>query len=46
MYVEMALPVIDDGNQKRFQKVIEARMPRLEKDSQKKRMAKVLRKLA
>ena len=45
MYVEMALPVIDETNRKRFQKVIEARMPRLEKESQKKRVAKVLKKL-
>lgn len=45
MYVEMSLPVIDADNRKRFQEVLEKRMPKLDKDSQKKRVAKVLKKL-
>src|SRR5438105_13918578 len=45
MYVEMSLPVIDADNRKRFQQVIERREPKLDKESQKKRVAKVLKKL-
>jgi hypothetical protein len=45
MYVEMSLPVIDAGNRERFQQVIETRMPRLDKESQRKRVARVLKKL-
>ncbi len=46
MYVEMSVSAIDADNRKRFQQVIEARIPRLDKDSQKKRVAKVLKKLS
>jgi hypothetical protein len=46
MYVEMAAPVIDFDNRKRFQQVIERREPKLDKESQRKRVANVLRKLA
>lgn len=45
MYVEMSVPVIDADNRKRFQQVIETRVPKLDKESQKKRVAKVLMKL-
>jgi hypothetical protein len=45
MYVEMAFPVIDADNRKRFQQVMEKRLPKLERESQKKRVAKVLKKL-
>ena len=45
MYVEMSLPVIDADNRKRFRQVMEARMPELGTESQKKRVAKVLKKL-
>jgi hypothetical protein len=46
MYVEMSIPVIDADNRKRFQQVIEKREPNLDKESQKKRVAKALKKLA
>lgn len=45
MYVEMSLPVIDADNRKRFQLVMEKRMQKLDKESQKKRVAKVLKNL-
>jgi len=45
MYVEMSVPVIDADNRKRFQQAIEARMPKLERESQQKRVAKILKKL-
>jgi hypothetical protein len=45
MYAEMSLPVIDADNRKRFRQVIERREPKLDKESQKKRVAKVLKKL-
>jgi hypothetical protein len=45
MYVEMAAPVIDVDNRKRFQLVIERREPQLDKESQKNRILKVLKKL-
>ena len=45
MYVEMAAPVIDADDRKRFQRVIEVRLSKLDKVSQKKRVAKVLKKL-
>jgi len=45
MYVEMSVPVIDAGNRKRFQQVMETRVDKLDKESQKKRVAKVLKKL-
>lgn len=45
MYVEMSVPVIDADNRKRFQQVMERRLPKLDKESQKKRVAKVLKKL-
>jgi hypothetical protein len=45
MYVEMSAPVIDAENRKRFQQVIERREPKLDKESQKKRVAKILKKL-
>jgi len=44
MYVEMSAPVIDAENRKRFQQVIETRMTELDRESQKKRVAKVLKK--
>lgn len=45
MYVEMSVPVVDADNKKRFQQVIERRVDKLDKESQKKRVAKVLKKL-
>jgi hypothetical protein len=45
MYVEMSAPVIDADNRKRFQQVIERRISKLDKESQKKRVARVLKKL-
>ena len=45
MYVEMSVPVIDAENRKRFQHVIETRVTKLDRESQKKRVAKVLKKL-
>jgi hypothetical protein len=46
MYAEMSVSAIDDDNRKRFQQLIEKRLPQLDKESQKKRVAKVLKKLA
>jgi hypothetical protein len=45
MYIEMSVPLIDADNGKRFQQVIETRVSKLDKESQKKRVAKVLKKL-
>lgn len=45
MYIEMSGPVIDADNRKRFQQVIETRVNELDKESQKKRVARVLKKL-
>jgi hypothetical protein len=45
MYVEMSVAVIDADNRKRFQQVIEKRVPKLDKESQKKRVDRVLKKL-
>jgi hypothetical protein len=45
MYAEMAGPVIDAENRKRFQQVMEKRLQKLDKESQKKRVAKVLKNL-
>ena len=44
MYVEMSAPVIDAENREKFRKVIEKRAAELERESAKKRVAKVLRK--
>lgn len=45
MYVEMSAPVIGADNRKRFRQVIETRMHDLDRESQKKRVAKALKKL-
>jgi len=45
MYVEMCLPVIDADNRERFRQVLDARIEKLDTESQKKRVAKVLKKL-
>jgi hypothetical protein len=45
MYVEMSAPVIDRDNKERFRQLIEKRGAELERESAKKRVAKVLRKL-
>lgn len=45
MYVEMSFPVIDADSRKRFRQVIEKRLVELERESAKKRVAKVLKKL-
>jgi hypothetical protein len=45
MYCEKSLAVINDSNRERFQKVMKARLDDLEKESQKKRIAKVLKKI-
>ena len=44
-YCEHSLPVINDNNRQQFQKVMNARLNDLEKDSQRKRVAKVLKKI-
>ena len=46
MYVEMSPSVIDADNRKKFQQVMELRLPKLDRESQKNPVAKVLRKLA
>lgn len=45
MYVEMSAPVIDAESREKFRKVIEKRASGLERESAKKRVAKVLKKL-
>ena len=45
MYVEMSAPVIDADSREKFRKVIEKRSPDLDKESQKKRVGKVLKRL-
>jgi hypothetical protein len=45
-YAEDALPLINNTNKKTFIKTISARLPEIEKESKKKRIEKVLRKLA
>ena len=45
MYVEMSAPVIDSDNKERFRQLIEKRSAELERESAKKRVAKVLKKL-
>jgi hypothetical protein len=45
MYVEMCAPVIDADSRERFRNVIEKRAGDLDKESQKKRVAKVLKKV-
>ena len=45
MYVEMCAPVIDAENKGRFRKIIEKRAAELERESAKKRVAKVLKRL-
>ena len=46
MYVEMGAPVVDEDNREKFRKVIEKRVSDLDKESQKKRVAKALKKLS
>ena len=45
MYVEMSAPVIDAESREKFRMVVEKRARDLERESQKKRVAKVLKKL-
>jgi hypothetical protein len=45
MYVEMSAPVIDADNRKRFQQILETRLTNLDRESQKKRVTRVLKKL-
>jgi hypothetical protein len=45
MYVEMCAPVIDADSRDKFRKVVEKRALDLDKESQKKRVAKVLKKI-
>lgn len=45
MYCERALPVIDKDSKESFEAMLRTRMDELEKDSQKKRLDKVLKKL-
>jgi hypothetical protein len=45
MYVEMSAPVIDAESREKFRKVVEKRARDLERESQAKRVAKVLKKL-
>jgi hypothetical protein len=46
MYVETALPVIGEQARQRFQAIIMKRLPELERESAKKRVMKVLKKMA
>lgn len=46
MYVEKSAPVIDVENREKFLKVVEKRASELERESAKKRVAKVLKRLA
>ena len=43
MYAENSLPVINEKNKKRFEKVMMQRMEGLEKESQKRRVTKILK---
>jgi hypothetical protein len=45
MYAEMSLPVVTKKNRKAFQNVLARRLEALEKESQRKRIAKVLKQL-
>jgi len=45
MYVEMSAPVLDADSREKFRKVIEKRSRDLDKESQKKRVGKVLKRL-
>jgi hypothetical protein len=45
MYAEMSLAVVNDGNKEALRKVMTRRLDGLEKESQKKRIAKVLKRL-
>lgn len=45
MYVEMTAPVIEADNRERFRKVVEKLADEMERESAKKRVAKVLKKL-
>jgi len=45
MYAEQALPVIDHENKAKFIKVLQERLPEVEKDAKKKRIEKILKKL-
>lgn len=45
MYAERALPVIEELDKANFTKVLEARLDEIEKDSKRKRVEKVLKKL-
>jgi hypothetical protein len=45
MYAEMSLPVVTDKNRKAFQNVLTRRLEGLEKESQQKRVAKLLKQL-
>jgi hypothetical protein len=46
MYAEMSLAVVTDKNMKTIQNVLTRRLEELEKDSQRKRIAKVLKRMA
>ncbi len=46
MYAERTVPIIDKDNKEQFIKILETRMPDLEKESQKKRVEKIIRKLS
>lgn len=45
MYAEMSLPVVTEKNRKAFQNVLTRRLKELQKESQQKRIAKVLKRL-
>jgi hypothetical protein len=46
MYAEQALPVINNDNKAKFIKVLETRLPDVDKESKKLRIRKVLKKLS
>ncbi len=45
MYAERALPIIDDKNKNAFAKVLSTRLPDIEKESKRKRVEKVMKKI-
>ncbi len=46
MYAERTVPVVDKDNKEQFIKILETRMQDLQKESQKKRVEKIIRKLS
>tara|TARA_B100001115_G_scaffold183293_1_gene181676 strand:- start:4126 stop:4749 length:624 start_codon:yes stop_codon:yes gene_type:complete len=45
MYAELALPIITDPNKKKFSEILQSRLNEVEKESKRKRLEKVIKKL-